>query len=128
MKYLVNLAWILILLGLALTTAGWALKLHGHQQADTLLMAGNGLVLLFGAMALWKLVRRLDVGLRGPLGVIAAGLLISLLATSSLVASAALELALLGGSLATGGTVWLLFRLNRTLDRPLGTKQQKYSA
>src|SRR6476659_6535768 len=96
MKYLAKLAWVLILLGLALTTTGWALKLDDHQQADTYIMIGNCLVLVFGALALWKLVRWLNIDLRRPLIIIVGGLFISLLSASSLVASATTLLAVTG--------------------------------
>ena len=128
MKHTMNPAWPLILLGSVLTIIGWALKLGGYPQADACIVAGNGLVLLFGAVALWVLARRLDTGLRGPLGIMAAGLLISMLAASSLVAAAAPALAIAGGILATGGTAWLLVRLNSNLDRSAATRQQKHPA
>ena len=128
MKYPMNPAWPLILFGLVLATIGWALKLGGYPQANACIVAGNGLVLLFGAVALWILARRLDTGLRGPLGIMAAGLLVSMLAASSLVASIAMALAIAGGALATGGTVWLLVRLNHTLDGSAAAQQRKNPA
>ncbi|MCI1188449.1 hypothetical protein MON38_13550 [Hymenobacter sp. DH14] len=128
MKYLVNPAWLIILLGLALTTMGWALKLDGHQQADACVWVGTGLVLLFGGFALWGLVRNLDTGLRGPLALIGASLLISLLAAAGMAPGIAFGLALVGGLLAAGGTAWLLVRLNRTLDCRAAHRQRKYPA
>lgn len=128
MKQRINLAWVLILFGLALTTTGWALKLDGHAKADACIVVGNGLVFLFGALALWKLVRWLDVGLRGPLCIIVVGLLLSSLATSILAANASMALAVAGGLMAAVGTGWLLVRLNRTLDRSLPGKRRRYLA
>ena len=128
MKYPANPAWLFIVFGLALSTVGWALKLGSSQQADAFIVAGTGLVLFFGALALWGLVRRLDVGLRMPLGTLAAGLLVSLLAAGSLAAPAALVLALVGGILAATGTVWLLVRLHRTLEPTAIHHRHKYPA
>ena len=124
MKYLVNPAWLLIPLSLALTTAGWVLKLWGYQRADSCIVVGTGLVLLFGTSALWELARWLDHGLRGPLTILAAGLLVSLLAAAGPAVDAAPVLALVGSILAAGGIAWLLVRLNRTLDRPSATRRR----
>ena len=126
MKHFVNSAWPLILPSLALATLGWALKLDDHRHADTCILVGTGLVLLFGAQALWKLVHWLDPGLRGPLATIAAGLLISWMATPSLTAQAALVLALAGSALSAAGTAWLLVRLNRTWDSRPASLRRKY--
>jgi hypothetical protein len=128
MKYSNSPAWLFILFGLALSTVGWALKLGSSQRADAFIVAGTGLVLFFGALALWALVRRLDVGLRGPLGTIAAGLLISLLAATNLAAPVAMGLAVIGGVLAATGTAWLLVRLHRTLEPPAIHHRHKYPA
>ena len=128
MKHPSNSAWLLILFGLALTTIGWALKLGSSQQADACIVAGTGLVLFFGALALGGLVRRLDTGLRGPLATIGAGLLVSLAAATGLAASAALVLALVSGILAAAGTAWLLVRLHRTLERPASNHRHNYPA
>lgn len=124
MKYLANPAWLLIPLSLALTAAGWGLKLAGHQRADDCIMVGTGLVLLYGTLALWKLMRWLDLGLYRPFATLAAGLMVSLLAASDLAVSIAPALDLTGGILAAGGVTWLLVRLNRTLDSP--SAKRKY--
>jgi hypothetical protein len=126
MRHLCNLAWLFILLGLALTTMGWAMKLRNVPLADAWIVVGTSLVLLFGALALWQLVLGLDVGLRGPLGAIAAGLLISVLAYGNLTATAVLGLALAGGLLAAMGTAWLLVRLHRALESPVSGRRHKY--
>ena len=118
MKHLLNPAWLLIPLSLALTATGWLLKLTGCQRADACIMVGTGLVLLYGTFALWGLLRWLDPGLHRPFAILAAGLLVSLLAASDMAAAVAPALALVGGILAAGGIGWLLIRLNRTLDRP----------
>ena len=128
MRHLCKPAWLFILLGLALTTLGWAMKLRGAPLADVWIVAGTGLVLLFGALALWQLVLGLDAGLRGPLGTIAAGLLVSVLAYSNLAAVATVGLALAGGLLATMGTGWLLVRLHRALESPISGRRHNYPA
>ena len=126
MKYLVNPAWLLILLGLALATVGWALKLDGYYRADSCILGGTGLVLLFGAVALRELVRWLGTGLHGPLSSIAGGMLLVLAAAvPSLPFGATLGLALAGSGLAAGGTAWLLVRLNQTWNRPLAALRRK---
>ena len=127
MKYLVNPAWLLILLGLALATVGCALKLDDYHQADSCILGGTGLMLLFGALALRELVRWLGTGLHGPLSSIAGGLLLMVLAAAvpSLSPGTALGLALAGSGLAAGGTVWLLVRLNRTWNRPIAALRRK---
>lgn len=124
MKYLVNPAWLLIPLSLALTATGWLLKLTGYQRADGCIMVGTGLVLLYGTLALWELIRWLDPGLYRPFAILAAGLLVSLLATANLATHVASALDLAGGILAAGGVTWLLVRLNRTLDRPSSSRRK----
>ena len=126
MKHLANPVWLLILLGLALTTTGWALKFDGYQQADACILLGTSLVLLFGVLALWKLVRWLDPGLHGPLGTIAAGVLVLLLEVLRLAANGAEGLALMGSLLAMAGTGWLLVRLNRAWDRTAAERRHNY--
>lgn len=128
MKYLVNPAWLLILLGLALATVGWVLKLDGCYQADFCILGGTGLVLLFGALALRKLVRWLGTGIHGPLSSITGGLLLMVLAAAvpRLPSGTALGLALAGSALAAGGTAWLLVRLNQTWNRPIATLRRKH--
>lgn len=116
MHYLARPAWQAILLSLALTTVGWLLKLAGYPHAEACIVAGIGLMLLFGALLLWKLTAWVLVGLRGPLAGLLAGLLLSLLASGSL--AAAPKLAVVGGVLATGGAAWLLVRLHHTLGQP----------
>ncbi|GAB3742538.1 hypothetical protein GCM10027594_22000 [Hymenobacter agri] len=116
MHFLAKPAWPGILLGLMLTTAGWLRKLIGYRYADACIVAGTGLMLLFGALVLWKLSGRLNIGLRGPLIILAGGLMVSLLAASD-APIATSGLAVIGGMLAAGGTAWLLARLNCTLRR-----------
>ena len=94
------------------------MKLTGYHWADDCIMVGTGLVLLYGTLALWGLLRWLDPGLHRPFAILAAGLLVSLLAASDMAATVAPALALVGGMLAAGGIGWLLVRLNRTLDHP----------
>ena len=127
MKYLVKPAWLLILLGLALASLGWALKLAGQRHADACILAGTGLMLLFGMLALRELLRWLGTGLRGPLGAIAGGMLMMVLATAlpDLATGQALGLAVAGSALAAAGTTWLLYQLHRSWDRPAAAMRRK---
>jgi hypothetical protein len=113
-----NPVWLFILFGLALSTLGWALKLGSFRGANACIVVGTGLVLLFGTLALGKMTQGLGPSLRGPLAIIAAGLLVFLLATSNWLAATTMGWALVGSILTLAGTAWLLARLLRALNRP----------
>ena len=107
------------MLSLPVATVGWFLKLGGQAGADAYIIIGTGLVVVFCALALQQLVRRLGLPVLAPLGLFGMGL--ALLAFETLAQplswAASLTLRMLGELLAASGTGWLLIRLNRVRDQ-----------
>lgn len=126
MKQLAHLSWLFILLSLLVATVGWCLKLGGQAGADTYIIIGNSLVALFCAVALHRLVRRLDLPILAPLGLFGLGL--ALLSLESLThpffQANSFALRMLGELLAALGTGWLLVRLNRVWNQRVAALQR----
>ena len=74
MKQLAHSSWLFILLSLPVATVGWFLKLGGQAGADAYIIIGTGLVVVFCALALQQLVRRLGLPVLAPLGLFGMGL------------------------------------------------------
>ena len=119
MKQLAHSSWFFILLSLPVATVGWFLKLGGQASADAYIISGTGLVVVFCALALQQLVRRLDLPVLAPLGLFGMGLALLTFETLAQPLSRAesLTLRMLGELLAASGTGWLLIRLNRVWDQ-----------
>ena len=119
MKQLAHSSWLFILLSLLVATVGWFLKLGGQAGADAYIIIGTGLVVVFCALALQQLVRRLGLPVLAPLGLFGMGLALLTLETLAqpLSLAASLTLRMLGELLAASGTGWLLVRLNRVWDQ-----------
>ncbi|WP_188562891.1 hypothetical protein [Hymenobacter frigidus] len=119
MKQLAHSSWLFILLSLPVATVGWFLKLGGQAGADAYIIIGTGLVVVFCALALQRLVRRLDLPVLAPLGLFGMGLALLTFETLAqpLSWAASLTLRMLGELLAASGTGWLLIRLNRVWDQ-----------
>ena len=119
MRQLAQFSWLFILLSLPVATVGWFLKLGGQAGADAYIIIGTGLVVVFCALALQQLVRRLDLPVLAPLGLF--GMCLALLTFETLAQplswAASLTLRMLGELLAASGTGWLLIRLNRVWNR-----------
>jgi len=119
MKQLAHSSWLFILLSLPVATVGWFLKLGGQAGADAYIIIGTGLVVVFCALALQQLVRRLGLPVLAPLGLFGMGLALLTFETLAQPLSRAesLTLRMLGELLAASGTGWLLIRLNRVWDQ-----------
>ena len=119
MKQLAHSSWLFILLSLPVATVGWFLKLGGQAGADAYIIIGTGLVVVFCALALQQLVRRLGLPVLAPLGLFGMGLALLTFETLAqpLSWAASLALRMLGELLAASGTGWLLIRLNRVWDQ-----------
>ena len=119
MKQLAHSSWLFILLSLPVATVGWFLKLGGQTGADAYIIIGTGLVVVFCALTLQQLVRRLDLPVLAPLGLFGMGLALLTFETLAqpLSWAASLTLRMLGELLAASGTGWLLIRLNRVWDQ-----------
>ena len=119
MKQLAHSSWLFILLSLPVATVGWFLKLGGQAGADAYIIIGTGLVVVFCALALQQLVRRLGLPILAPLGLFGMGLALLTFETLAqpLSWAASLALRMLGELLAASGTGWLLIRLNRVWDQ-----------
>ena len=119
MKQLAHSSWLFILLSLPVATVGWFLKLGGQAGADAYIIIGTGLVVVFCALALQQLVRRLDLTVLAPLGLFGMGLALLTFETLAqpLSWAASLTLRMLGELLAASGTGRLLIRLNRVWDQ-----------
>lgn len=119
MKQLAQFSWLFILLSLPVATVGWFLKLGGQAGADAYIIIGTGLVVVFCALTLQQLVRRLDLPVLAPLGLFGMGLALLTFETLAqpLSWAASLTLRMLGELLAASGTGWLLIRLNRVWDQ-----------
>ena len=119
MKQLAHSSWFFILLSLPVAAVGWFLKLGGRAGADAYIIIGTGLVVVFCALALQQLVRRLDLPVLAPLVLFGMGLALLTFETLAQPLSWAegLALRMLGEILAASGTGWLLIRLNRVWDQ-----------
>ena len=119
MKQLAHSSWFFILLSLPVAAVGWFLKLGGQAGADAYIIIGTVLVVVFCALALQQLVRRLDLPVLAPLGLFGMGLALLTFETLAqpLSWAASLTLRMLGELLAASGTGWLLIRLNRVWDQ-----------
>ena len=119
MKQLAHSSWLFILLSLPVATVGWFLKLGGQAGTDAYIIIGTGLVVVFCALALRQLVRRLGLPVLAPLGLFGMGLALLTFETLAqpLSWAASLTLRMLGELLAASGTGWLLIRLNRVWDQ-----------
>ena len=126
MKQLAHLSWLFILLSLPVATVGWCLKLSGQAGADAYIIIGTGLVVMFCALALQQLVRRLDLPVMAPLGLFGLGLALLSLETlvQPLSQNNGFALRMLGELLAALGTGWLLIRLNRVWDQKVAALQR----
>ena len=105
MKQLAHSSWLFILLSLPIATVGWFLKLGGQAGADAYIIIGTGLVVVFCALALQQLVRRLDLPILAPLGLFGMGLALLTFETLAqpLSRAASLTLRMLGELLAASG-------------------------
>ena len=119
MKQLAHSSRLFILLSLPVATVGWFLKLGGQTGADAYIIIGTGLVVVFCALTLQQLVRRLGLPVLAPLGLFGMGLALLTFETLAqpLSWAASLTLRMLGELLAASGTGWLLIRLNRVWDQ-----------